>query len=266
MLVERVEALKTVLHKLSDEAFAYNNRPMTTLYVDMAALYDYKLTALLQLITHDIEYQYILSQLDKYELAADRLICKHFPALKLQEGQITSWITNPDNHIVLANAAIATTLLKLIPTIIQGFIHNNNMLPHVKNPTITIYLINPYFLPDVKFRQKLTAALRTIYPNLRVVFRQQDIAYEDKSLLDTVDQFIVDNIQYLSETQGTFHDLLYKDKAFIKKAILATELFDSNLDGTTILDDDRHKIFHNTSEAYGIFTNLYFLKKQIMKG
>lgn len=82
--------------------FSDFDNPIKSIYIDMDFLQDYKLGALMNMITTDVEYEYIKSQIDAYNTSDTENITDSFPALGFTEEQVEEFVHDPKNTELLA--------------------------------------------------------------------------------------------------------------------------------------------------------------------
>lgn len=215
--------------------FKAYNKPKLNLYVDMAAMYDYRLTALLNMCKVEAEYDYIKKKLPKYALYKGRKITTVFPALKFTEEQVEAYLRDPNNVTVLSEASLITNITNLIPSQLFMFNWVNKQSPLYENEPINIYFVNEYFLPTERSALKIDHGLKKLYPNTICHFRNQKINEEPESLLATIDHFILDDIKSFTAENTITYKMLIAERRLFGSAIYASHRFE---DHEPWMDDD----------------------------
>lgn len=101
------------------------DKPITSIYLDMDFLQDYKLGALMNMITTETEYDYIKSQIDAYNKSDTEIITSVFPALGFKEEQVEAFIHDPKNAELLTIESPFYTSLQAIADLFSDIINSN---------------------------------------------------------------------------------------------------------------------------------------------
>lgn len=101
------------------------DKPITSVYLDMDFLQDYKLGALMNMISTEVEYEYIRSQIDAYNKSDTEIITNIFPSLGFKEEQVDAFIHNSENTDLLALESPFYTSLKAILDLFVDIIDSN---------------------------------------------------------------------------------------------------------------------------------------------
>ena len=101
------------------------DKPITSVYLDMDFLQDYKLGALMNMISTEVEYEYIKSQIDAYNKSDTESITEIFPALGFKEEQVEAFVRDPENSELLAIESPFFTSLKAVVDFLMDVIESN---------------------------------------------------------------------------------------------------------------------------------------------
>jgi len=164
------------LHReVGDEFFKSVVRPVSRLYIETDALFDYHLGAILSFIDTEAAFTYIKTRIPAYNAARDRHHANHFPVLKLTEEQVEERRVSPDHHPKLVfgspGRSIHTELLEILL-----WLQKHNRALGVDKLTHIHFFTRDFILPPfTAFR--LAAHVRTRFPEIKVSFhigRMQD--------------------------------------------------------------------------------------------
>lgn len=114
--------------------------PMYHIYADLEALQDFRLGALLNMITTEPEYDYIIHQLPKYIGRFDDHTMKYFPVIEdITDKDITKFIKDSNNHSLLTRISPMTSAFDLLPEFItQMHMCNHRCSEEKKRINLTI--------------------------------------------------------------------------------------------------------------------------------
>jgi len=169
-------------------------KQIRNVYIDLECCFDYKLGAIIQqLISTDVEYQYILYRLPMYEKAIDLETAKYFPQLRLKESQILEVLNNPKFNRNLCLGSPITESWRTIDSMIQG-INTFNKHKDTNDP-VTYYFncTSLHLHEDAKLMIKHQLKTR-IDPFMRVEFLDREINSYPESFIETLDYFVVYDI------------------------------------------------------------------------
>lgn len=128
-----------LLEKVQKAYFEGDFSPIHYIYADLEALQDFRLGALLCLITTEPEYDYIQHRLPEYNGRFDDCTMKYFPIITdITDKDIDAHIANPDNHLVLARVSPMTIAYDLLPELIVQMHMNNSRCGDSKRIELTI--------------------------------------------------------------------------------------------------------------------------------
>lgn len=145
MLPEDFDLTDDMCKTISEEFFKQQHKPLLNIYVEMEAMFDYKLSALLKMIRTEKEFEYIKSKLPLYRTYKGQKITRCFPALKFTEDDLNNFIKDPKNHLYLSVGSLITNVSNLIPAQVSFFNMINKNSPMYNHEPITIYFNNNLF-------------------------------------------------------------------------------------------------------------------------
>lgn len=111
----------STISKGQEKIFNEISKSITSIYMDIEFVQDFRLGALLQLISSQEEYNYIYSKIEDYSTSMDDNTMKHFPLLKITNEQIDAYLKDPEHWFQISlespfyvNLTEFTNLLALI--------------------------------------------------------------------------------------------------------------------------------------------------------
>lgn len=162
------------------------------IYVDMEAMQDFKLGALLSFISVKEEMAYIQSQLPEYFNRTDREIMKYFPVLKITEEQIEKYIQAENNAIKLSITAPFTMIYSAFLQVLYHATQNNKYVEEVASPIRVTFNTSDIFYSESAIKALVTHIKQNVC----------DITYDitdDKRYCQSIDYYKSHDVLMLSE-------------------------------------------------------------------
>lgn len=230
--------------------------PIQRIYWETDTLFDYKLGAMLSMITTSVEYKYIYEKIGEYNRVYDLEIAKHFPALGFTEEQIVKRLHDPKYHEVISTGSPMTTVFRDYPLTIQ-MLNTMNSDKNLTGPLEIFFNSKTVKMPE---RQQawITEYCHKIDPTIKIHFLDHDLDNYGKAFICSLDYFIIyDLVDFFRE------DSLRKDLA-LEKALMTKPVFAFRnvLEGQDKLDD---RLRGQVVYMAGI-CDLAFMKKEIVVG
>jgi len=215
-----------VMDELRNAYFEGEFTPMYHIYADLEALQDFRLGALLCLITTEPEYDYIQHQLSEYNGRFDDCTMKYFPIIKdVSDKDITDFIANPDNHRTLAKVSPMTLAYDLLSeSIMQMHMNNSRCTKDLKHIELMIGTSTVIYSQQEK--NVLIAALTEMdrFLDITVLNRSlPEIEYETMMQFDV--HLWYDSAKYLRNP--TIFQELGEKTSFFEKKIFALPLLEN---------------------------------------
>ena len=231
------------------------------MYIDLDVLFDFRLGALLSLMqAGEEDYQYIMSNVDKY-LSTPTLECaKFFPKFGLSDDQLDDRASDPNYAAVMAAIAPPTRFLGEMKTMIK-VINTLNASKETTNPLkITINQgkrkVHPFILENLK------KYLLSIDPGMAIDFVKfatwRDVP---KELVERLDIIVVYNIKdFLAKGSVPQSILESSQEAFAMTTVMAIR----QVDETAMADEAvATKNFLDLMDIF--FDKFTFIGKTLMK-
>ena len=250
--------------KLSDEWFNAQHKPMLHIYIDMATMFDYKLTALLGLCKKEVEHAYIKEQLPKYLTYKGKQITKCFPALQFKEEDILSFMQDENNNKIMSCGGIITNMSNLVPAqlFMAGWI--NQQSPNYRNEPIHLHFVNEYFKPFEPYMDKMIEEIKKSFPNIKHDVKHTKIVNEPEKYLTGMDILILDDMEEFTKEGNPTHEWFFTKK-FIGSIFNVT--FRLGEDDPFTTEDKKEEIkekIKNTEALFNTFSTFNFVDKIII--
>lgn len=187
------------------------NKPIRSIYIDLACLRDYKLGALLKLV-NDVDYRYVVSRLPIYNDRLDEDIFSYFPNINITQDQLDTFINDPTNINYLLLGTPTTDMYITLVALFDMVLRHN---AQTNTPDVMVKIcINFYpFKPNKEVKYFYAKLLQQIHPKLRLNIIVDKLSTIPESILIT-EQGPIFDIMYI-------YDLI----SFIYEPSLSTSSF-----------------------------------------
>ena len=221
-------------------------KPIKSLYIDLGALYDFRLGALLGMITTDIEYNYIWNKLQSYNQSKCKSITDIFPALEITDEMVDDFIQDPNNAIFLSRCAPVTSVYGELPLLLNDLIDHNRRVGTSASISITFNCVD--FKYDSVAGSRLAHRLLKLIPTLKIAICSKNIAYERDEFILQFDRFYINNLQnFLGDIKSNTYNLYFNKLKFLDKSLYVLANIDlsvykehKDLDANEVLQASTH--------------------------
>ncbi len=242
----------------SKALFEKEFKKIKRIYVDLDAIQDFRLGALLCKITTDREYQYILEHIVPYEDAFDKQVMKYFPELDYIEKEIPAYTceTNADKLSVFSPMTSLYGEFMGALTVIND--KNQIGDKTVDNIHITFNCKNF----DYTKKERILADLYSVNNRLTVDFITGGTSVLDDKLLGSYDMLILDSLcEFMRDLKIA--------KMVMSDGILRDAIVMCNLEidevHHTLNETELHNKVQQTSAVLNVLFDLTYVRKKIMR-
>lgn len=244
----------------SDAAHEYFKQSVTTinnLYIDMEVLQDFRLGALLNLITTQAEFDYILFRLGEYSKRLDERVMCYFPAIDtITDEDIDAFIVDSSNHRKLGYISPMTQVYQDIPGLANSILKLNEFAPDgIQLLTFHIGINSIVLDPDLK--QNIINQFKKLGNDIKIVLYDTSLSEINKEVFETFDMFIVNNIKTFMYDK-TIQKYL-SDGLFFNKRLL-THPYMEDSTGDKKVDEQR---FHNTKIMLDVYCDFDYIERKV---
>lgn len=257
---EEISRISNSIKKQNDKSFEEMTKPIERMYVDIEFLQDFRLGALIKLISTDVEYQYILSELPKYSMSHGEPITSFFPELGFTEEQVKAYMQDKSHWEELAlTSPYYETIQDMCTLIIEMTKHN--VLMHYSKP-IELYVGCTDLLYCIEARRRLAVLLLDFLDKIDLTFLPTSL-YEFKEV--AIDDYDI----YMLASANKFinHNLLVKrfeNMEMTGKTIIALEEIDTSDEELKEANYSKDDALEATAEFINMFTKFGFAKRVIL--
>lgn len=258
--MSREEALKHELDEFVKKEFEAQYNPARNIYMDFECFQDYNIGALLNMITTEKEYEYILSRLPNYEDAVYGGVTEHFPALGFTDDQIGDFIADPENHLKLSTSFMRQFFYVWMMLGINVVQRNSQGDAHTQ-PTVWINTHVVGFPERIK-RKWTMWAVDTLNAG-SVKFTNGFYKDMPDEFFTSMDIMVIDDFISFKELP-TVTKAMVTDGHFVEKEIWALRQVDQYvLDNKIEITDE---LFEKTEVVYSPLVNLRFFRRELARG
>ena len=248
--------LKSLMDDVCKDLVSPYVRQKERIFVDIEALYDFKLGALLAL-TSEKEYPYILEHLPEYTGARDLEIMKYFPDLDFTEETIEKFMQDEKHRTMLSLLAPPLSLLEDFRDMIAG-INTYNTSKESHEP-LKITINQSTFQIDDIAKARLIEYITSIDPHITVDFVSYQWSEIPKEILAKQDILIIYDIVSFVAADSKFVDCCRE--GLLGKTTIATFMQVTNH------NCDEGEAIANFSATMNIFCNNFLvLEKELLIG
>lgn len=190
------DSTQDVVSQFGTKLYDLEYPPTVRINIDYACVQDYRLGALISMIKTEEEYDYLLTQLKRYEQSVDRKVAKYFPKLGISEAQINQVLQYPEGWANAVNVAPMTELFVQLMNIVTAVL-NHNTTRIMTNPLEIVFRLPPGKTLDKMKMAVLINACNKIDSNqsVRVIFKSFTFGELPDEYLDCVQIWILDDLE-----------------------------------------------------------------------
>ena len=258
--IEQKSLIANLLKKEGDRILEPTSTPIKNIYMDIEFIQDFKIGALLKMISTEVEYQYILSKLTDYSVMYRKKISEVFPDLGFTEEQILNCIRLVKNCEELAMTSPFYTNLEEVAYMFRIFTERNVLLKHMA--PINIYIGSNSMIYPIVARERLVHLLSSELNNLILNFIPTSL-YEFKDIpLNGYDAYLVEKASVLINHKDLVKQ--FEDMDMINKIVVGLVEMDTTEDELKQASTTEEQAIEATIEFSNMFTNFSFAGKTIM--
>lgn len=205
---------------MSREYFEDMFNPCHNLYIDLEMLQDFRLGALLCLITTEPEYQYIQYRLKEYNDRFNLNTMEHFPVItSVTEEDITTYIDDKKNHLTLARVSPMTDLYAMMPEFLRA-VRLVNLKCSSQHDLLTITLGTDSVIYDKPAKTTLINVFKKLDTRLNVdIINRPAWEMDNASILGNELFLVHDMTQFFNHK--VISNYVFNSEVFTSKRILA---------------------------------------------
>ena len=245
----------------SEAYFADKFKPMRSLYIDLEAIQDFRLGALLNLISTEEEYLHIQQQIPlDYEERIDDVTMKYFPAItSVTDVMINEYIKNPTNHRAVIAASPMTLSYALLPELI-GQIHKGNSKSAETNKTLELTIGTNSVIYDKAAKDSLIADMHSFCPSVKITILNRSLAGMEEERYASFSLYLIYDMKLFFK-EPKIAALFTEDAAFQSAYILALPLLETDLEGT----ETEAELLTNTQIALNMYCEFGYTARGIYR-
>lgn len=260
MSAAEIERLSSILRKNNEREFEDMSEPVRRVYIDIEFLQDFRLGALIKLISTDVEYKYILEKLPLYSMSHGEPITSFFPDLGFTEDQVKEYMKDVRNWEALAMDSPFYENVQAICYFIVQYTQHNLRMGYDK--PIDIYIGCTDLLYCVQARRRLAVILMDFLDTVNLVFIPTSLYEFEEVAIDDYDVYMVASANKLIN-----HDLLVKKFEKLEmsnKTIIGLEEIDTTEEELKEAGVSLEDAFDATVEFCNMFVKFAFAKRIIL--
>ena len=237
--------------------------PIKQIYVEWSYLQDVYLGAIISQCKSQSEYNYILSQLDKYN---DRLIRNHssyFPELHYTDKDLETYMNIDNNNLLVLGTSPMTNIFRNLKELLDRIDLRNSKLGH-KEPLRLIINLYPLILTQ-EVKGLLSYMLNQVFVGVEPIYISSPINKLPASKLIECDILLIDRMDlFFCDAESSTFKYFFSEpiSKFVNCAIITPKVID-NSDIQKVLheksEEDIEEIFKTTSAICGLMTDLIYI-------
>ena len=225
--------------------------PIKQIYVEWTYLQDIYLGALINLCKAQSDYDYILSQISKYNDRLTRDHCSYFPNLKYTDNQLESYINTPDVNLLILGTSPMTNIFRNLKELVSRIIVRNSKLSH-KDPLKLIVNLYPLKLTN-EVKGLVLYMLNQVFIGTEIIIISNPINKLNADRLIECDILLIDRMDiFFSDDNSSVFKYFFSEpiSKFLKCAIITPKVID-NKELQSILsektNEEIEEIFNTTA-------------------
>lgn len=247
------------LDMLREAIIKKDNKTISSIYLDIECMLDFKLGALLQMITTDEDYGIIKARLGNYINRFDLEIMKYFPEIKITEEQVLEVIKLPENSEMLIKISPETTVADTVPPFINNLYHALRS-SYSGTDEINVTIGCRYFEIPKSSQEFIRNALSGYAENVNVSFVHGEYGDALAPVLNRFDMFVLYYTQdfLINQLVG---DRVVKEAVLMDKVVIAN--YESKQDLSEMEDEEVELLTKKMVIACNSFTTFSFISCRI---
>ena len=232
--------------------------PVGVLYVDLDCFFDFRIGALLSLISSKEEYDYLLANLSNYNDRREDKVMKYFPKLKFTDEDIYAFMQDTDNHAKLERISPPTDYYKYFFKFGDAVLGNNRMGSDA-NVVPQLFIGSGDVKLSLEGKDKLIACLKKELSYWNITITDPQIYDYGEEIVTTLDHMSIYKLGKFME-HGRFQPLLEAGTLLVHKSLHTFPFIEEVQDvkpGDEKLTDDQ--ILQNTEIVFNAFCDFKFV-------
>lgn len=244
------------LNKLSEDYLSSQSAAINVLYVEMDCFQDYRLGALLCMITNEEDYKYVLSNIDNYNTRVSKKVMEYFPKLDITDNEIAAYIADTNNHSRLANISPMTDYYKYFNKFSTVVESNNKLSPEASIPTL--YLAMPTVKLPATYKKQLIDSLQFHLRGWNIQYTTTGIKDYCEILMQSIKHFTIYDIEDVLKDEG-IQKLLEQGKVLADSSVHAFPLITT----TDNIELSNEQLFENTELILGMVCDFKYVTMRV---
>ncbi len=250
------------IDEIKESIMNHERKPINGIYIELDAVLDFKLGALLALNPTQVNHNYIWRELDKYNEAVDRTIMNHFDELPTQEVEIMNYIKDPANSLSLIVGSPMFEMHEQLYELIR-YMNEDNKTRYTKDRDIDnlqLYFNCRYFdIPEVT-QAIIRDNFGKLVTNKHIHFGVGVTGNKPREVLDDYNVFILHYMVEWIHAQGTTA-LVTKDDFYVDRHIIG--VIETDFDTSTKTERELDEISKSTHTVFNMFCHFQFIKNNL---
>lgn len=256
----KVNSVVSVLKKSNEKEFEDMNMPIKRVYIDIEFLQDFRLGALIKLITTDVEYQYILEKLPVYSVSHGEPITRFFPDLGFTEEQVKEYMKDESHWETLAMDSPFYENVESICVFISEYTKHNVRVGYSK--PIDVYIGCTDLLYCVEARRRLAVILMDFLDMVNLVFIPTSLYEFEEVAIEDYDVYMVASANKLINYEPLVKK--FEKMEMANKTIIGLEELDTTEEELKDANMSIEDAFEATVEFCNMFVKFAFAKRVIL--
>ncbi len=249
-----------VLDKLSQDYFKAIFRPVNTVYIDLETMQDFRLGALMQLITTKVEFEYIHAKMEDYNGRFDDKTMTYFPALKdITDEAIDAFIADTTNHRVLSRLSPMALFYDLVPELLAQ-LNMINQRCEGNNKDVSITIGTGSVIYDQLAKRNLISTFLRFDPTLTVEVLNRPLPKMEEELIGTFDMYAIYDIKSMLYDPRMMK-VVGEELGLIDAKVLGYPLLEEELQENETAED----LLVNTKTMLNVYCNFEYLERGVQE-
>jgi hypothetical protein len=250
---QRLEQLKK---EYCEAAFV----PLHTLYVDLEMLQDFRIGALLSLITTEPEYQYILHRLPSYGGRYDNNTMKHFPVITdITDSDIDNRLADVNYHSRLARTSPMTLAFDILKELI-AYMHCSNRRCEREKDRLTITIGTNSVIYDQAAKKIFIDTLTKHDKYLDVTFLNRPLWKIEPELIFKFDIYMFYNLATFMQQKAICESVCEKT-ALLRKRVYAYPILEKEPTAELTAEE----MLHNTKLVMDVVCDFVYVDRGLQE-
>lgn len=257
---EVMERIATAFRRSNDREFEDMNEPIKRVYIDIEFLQDFRLGALIKLISTEVEYQYILEKLPVYSMSHGEPITSFFPDLGFTEEQVKAYMKEESHWEALAMDSPFYENVQSICVFISEYLKHNMRVGY--GEPINIYIGCTDLLYCIEARRRLAVILMDFLDSANLIFIPTSLYEFEEVAIDDYNVYMVASPNKLINHPSLIKK--FEKMEMSNKTIIGLEELDTTPEELKEAGSSIEEAFEATVEFCNMFVKFAFAKRIIL--